>query len=93
MEEIEPRIEEDDKLWLGTIVDVELMALQVAMKGLTYKVDVVVDGITVCSHTMKLYLKGVPKSRSSKPCSYEHTLAKGTSYVSTNGLVIPFLSA
>jgi len=38
------RIEEDDKLWSCTIVaepDVELMA----MKGPTYKVDVVVDCI------------------------------------------------
>ena len=35
-------------MWLRTIVaepDTELMALQVAMKGPTYKVDIVVDGI------------------------------------------------
>ena len=35
-------------MWLRTIVaepDIKILALQVAMKGPTYKVDIVVDGI------------------------------------------------
>jgi len=48
-EEIESRVDKGDELWLHTIVaepaDTELLALQVAIKGPTYKVDIVVDGI------------------------------------------------
>jgi len=48
IEEIESRVDKDDELWLRTIVaepDIEILALQVAMKGPTYKIDIVVDGI------------------------------------------------
>ena len=47
-EESESRVDQDDEMWMRTILsesDTQAVALQVALKGPTYKVDIVVDGI------------------------------------------------